>query len=115
MPSLRMTFLTLLLWLVTCTNAPSATAQELSTLRTYAVPAGRAAEAQRMLRELAGPDADEATIQFDKDNQQLLISGSPQLHTLTKQLLQRLPLPTPRKLLSSHLALRPDRSANRPY
>ncbi|MFN9287621.1 MAG: secretin N-terminal domain-containing protein, partial [Planctomyces sp.] len=90
MPSLRMTFLTLLLWLVTCTNAPSATAQELSTLRTYAVPAGRAAEAQRMLRELAGPDADEATIQFDEDNQQLLISGSPQLHTLTKQLLQQL-------------------------
>ena len=90
MSSLRMPLLTLLFWLLTCTISRSVMAQESPTLRTYAVPAGRTVEAQRMLQELAGPDAEQATIEVDEDNQQLLISGSPQLHTLTRQLLQQL-------------------------
>jgi len=90
MPSSRMPLLKLLLWLIACTLAPCVAAQDNVTQHAWDVPAGRTAEARRMLLELAGPDADNATIDADEEHHQLIISGPPQLHTLAKQLLLQL-------------------------
>jgi len=90
MPSSRTPLLMLLLWLIACTLAPCVAAQDNFTQRAWDVPAGRTAEARRMLLELAGPDADNATIDADEDHHQLIISGPPQLQTLAKQLLLQL-------------------------
>lgn len=93
MPALRPQLLPLLLlWLATAFVPPLPAAQDSNRSRTqtHSVTPGRAAEARRMLLELAGESAAGATIVADEDNHELRISGTPQLHALATQLLQQL-------------------------
>ena len=90
MPSLLSLLLTTLFALVAAPLTNCLAAQDTNTLRAYPVAPGRAAEAQRMLTELAGPDAAHANITVNDDQHELLIDGPPELHALAKQLLQQL-------------------------
>ena len=95
MPSFRLQWLPLLLlWLVAMILPPSVirAAQDDTRPRrqTHAVSQGRATEARRMLLELAGQSAAGASVIADEENNQLHISGPPQLHALATQLLQQL-------------------------
>jgi len=95
MPSFRLHWLPLLLlWLVATVLPPArlCAAQEDTRPRrqTHAVAPGRAAEARRMLLELAGPAAAGASVIADEEHHELQISGPPQLHALATQLLLQL-------------------------
>ena len=98
MPSLRLRLLPpLLLWLATSTllllplqSLNAAQDNTRSRTQTYSVIPGRAAEARRMLLELAGESAADASVVADEEINELRISGPPQLHALATQLLQQL-------------------------
>ena len=74
MPSLLSLLLTTLFALVAAPLTNCLAAQDTNTLRAYPVAPGRAAEAQRMLTELAGPDATHANITVNDATPQGLLT-----------------------------------------